>query len=638
MTDQTATAAPDGEVALPDRRDYRAQLRRRLLDPLESSTRVGWVITALITAAAAVIRLVGLNRPERLVFDETYYVKQAYSLLALGYEGIWEEEVDDAFAQGDYSGLTTDGQYVVHPPLGKWLIALGMRALGTDSYVGWRISVALAGVLGVFLVIRIGRRLFGSMLLGASAGILLAVDGMHIVMSRTAILDMLLSTLVLAAFGAILLDRDWSRRRLADHAALELAAHGRLRDPWGPRLGVRWWLVVAGVLLGAACGVKWSGIYAIATFGILSVMWSLAARRTSGARLWVGAGLVRDGVSSFLALVPVAALTYLASWTSWFASTGAYNRSWASEVNAVAEVPQRTWLPDALNSWWEYHLAAWNFHTGLDSEHTYESHPIGWLLQLRPTSFAWQKIPDGEGNPEALREAVLAVGNPVVWWLGAAALIVVVWWAIRHREWRAWAILAGYIAMYLPWFTYSVPFSDRTIFTFYTVAFAPYVALALTFALGVVSTWRPRRRASHSQRAALQVPVDAPQDDAPVALADGSADRGTDPVPSPDWEPTTAAAGQEGGDVLESESARPHLDAPDASFPGLPPARPANGLAERLAGMRLATSRPLIVVVGAAVLVGAFFYPIWVGMPVTEAFWRAHMWVPNIDELGIGWI
>lgn len=620
MSDVPAPAPSAPDVPLPERRAYRAELLRRLIGRVEASTALGWLITLAITGVAAAIRLVGLNRPERLVFDETYYVKQAYSLLTLGYEGIWEEDVDDAFAQGDYSGLTTDGQYVVHPPLGKWLIALGMKALGTESFVGWRIAVALAGVIGVLLVIRIGRRLFGSMLLGATAGILLAVDGMHIVMSRTAILDMLLSTLVLAAFGAILMDRDASRRRLAEHAALDLAAHGRLRDPWGPRLGVRWWLVVAGVLLGAACGVKWSGIYAIATFGILSVMWSVAARRASGARLWVGAGLVRDGVSSFLALVPVAALTYLASWTSWFTSSGAYNRTWASDVNAVAETPQRTWLPDALNSWWEYHLAAWNFHTGLDSEHTYESHPIGWLLQLRPTSFAWQKLPDAEGNPEVLREAVLAVGNPVVWWLGALALIVVLWWALRHREWRAWAILAGYIAMYLPWFTYSAPFADRTIFTFYTVAFAPYVALALTFAIGIVGTWRPRRRSGDGDAQEPDEETPAPEQDTPAADAD------TVPVA---WAPTQATVA-----TAEVE------DEPGAveEFPGLPPARRGTDLADRFADGLLGRSWVLLAVVGAAVLVGAYFYPIWVGLPISEPFWRSHMWVPNVDDLGIGWI
>ena len=521
----------------------------RLVSTVEGSRLWGWIAALAVTAVAAVLRLVALDRPARIVFDETYYVKQAYSLLTLGYEGDWADEQDEAFASGDYSGLSTEPDYVVHPPLGKWLIAIGMRLLGTESMVGWRISGAVAGIIGVLLVARIGRRLLGSTLLGATAGLLLAVDGMHIVMSRTGILDIFVSTLVLAAFGTLLLDREQSRRRLAARVAADLGTHGRIRDPWGPRLGVRWWLVATGVLLGMTCGVKWSGIYAVAVFGLITVAWSVFARRAAGVRLWAGAGLVRDGVASFLALVPAAIAAYVACWFSWFVSDNAYDRHWAENVNAIAATPERTWLPDTLNSWWQYHLQMWSFHRGLDSEHTYSSHPAGWLLQLRPTSFAWQRLTDASGNETGDVEVVLAVGNPIVWWGGAVALLVVLWWALRRRDWRAWAILAGYAAMYLPWFTYSAPFSNRTIFTFYTVAFAPFVALALAYALGK-----------------LVAPPGAPQRD-------------------------------------------------------------------RRRGLWLLGG-----VVGLAVLVAAFFYPIWIGQPVPYDFWRLHMWVPDITSLRIGWV
>ena len=43
--------------------------------------------------------------------------------------------------------------------------------------------------------------------------------------------------------------------------------------------------------------------------------------------------------------------------------------------------------------------------------------------------------------------------------------------------------LIGYVGLYLPWFIYQ----NRTIFNFYTVAFAPFVVLALTLWLGAIS-------------------------------------------------------------------------------------------------------------------------------------------------------
>ena len=55
-----------------------------------------------------------------------------------------------------------------------------------------------------------------------------------------------------------------------------------------------------------------------------------------------------------------------------------------------------------------------------------------------------------------------------------------------RRDWRAGAIAAGIIGGYLPWFV----FADRTIYTFYAVAFEPWVVLAVTFVIGL---WVGRR-------------------------------------------------------------------------------------------------------------------------------------------------
>jgi len=54
-------------------------------------------------------------------------------------------------------------------------------------------------------------------------------------------------------------------------------------------------------------------------------------------------------------------------------------------------------------------------------------------------------------------------------------------------------VLAGLAGGYLPWFMYQA----RTIYTFYAVAFVPWIVLALTFALGLLlgpRTAPPHRR------------------------------------------------------------------------------------------------------------------------------------------------
>ena len=165
----------------------------------------GWLVAAAVTALAALLRLPALGRPHRLVFDETYYVKDAWTLLHLGYEAQWPQEPNPAFEAGDVDTYLSTASYVVHPQVGKWVLAIGEWIVGVTDPVGWRLSTAVAGILAVLLLTRIARRLFRSTALGALAGVLMAVDGLAIVHSRTGLLDNVLMLFVLADGWNILL-------------------------------------------------------------------------------------------------------------------------------------------------------------------------------------------------------------------------------------------------------------------------------------------------------------------------------------------------------------------------------------------------------------------------------------------------
>lgn len=454
--------------------------------------RQGWIAAGIAALAAFVTRFWNLNHPHAIIFDETYYVKGAFSLLRKGYEGTWEgaEKANELFLKGDYSALKDSADKVVHPPLGKWIMAAGQWMFGSDNGVGWRFSTAIVGVLAVILVARIAMRMFRSPLLAGFAGIAMALDGMGIVMSRTGILDNILAYFVLLGFWALLLDREHSRAKLAKRVArggfrsLSGAPHVPA-DPWGPRVVGRPWLLAAGIFLGFAGGVKWSAIYAVAVFGLAAFAWSLSARRIAGVRLWFGAGVFRDGLPAFFTLVPAAVAAYLAAWIPWFADSRSWGRQLAKEAVERGEDLPLTGAPDAVNSFILYHKDMWHFHHTLSSHHDYQSQMWDWIIQRRPVSFYWlgtDKAPNKCGAHSCV-EAITSIGNVAVWWLGLAALIVVVLAAFKHRDWRAWAILAGYGAMWVPWISYT----NRTIFQFYAVAFLPYVVLALTFAVGVAA-------------------------------------------------------------------------------------------------------------------------------------------------------
>ncbi|AXG79673.1 dolichyl-phosphate-mannose--protein mannosyltransferase [Streptomyces paludis] len=447
-----------------------------------------WGGPLLVALVAGVLRFWNLGSPKAVIFDETYYAKDAWAVVNQGYEGSWPKDIDKQILKDpSLVPVPSDPGYVVHPPVGKWVIGLGEQLFGFNPF-GWRFMVAVLGTLSVLMLCRIGRRLFRSTFLGCLAGTLLAVDGLHFVMSRTALLDLVLSFFVLAAFGCLLIDRDWSRRRLA--AALPVDEEGLLRPDATVadqlRLGWRPWRITAGVMLGLAFGTKWNGLYLLAAFALMAVLWDVGARRVAGARLPYLSVLKRDILPAFVSTVPVAIVTYVASWTGWILSDKGYFRNWAT-TPGQGEGGWFTWLPDWMRSLWHYEYEVYQFHINLTSGHTYQSNPWSWIVLGRPVSYFYEDPAAGtDGCPattagKCARE-VLAIGTPLLWWTAAFALCYVLWRWFFRRDWRAGAIACAVAAGWGPWFMYQ----ERTIFLFYAVVFVPFLCLAVAMLLGAI--------------------------------------------------------------------------------------------------------------------------------------------------------
>lgn len=449
-----------------------------------------------VTLLAAVLRLTNLGTPRTLVFDETYYVKDAWTLLNLGYEGQWPENADADFNAGRVDGYSTEGSYIAHPPLGKWIIALGLRVFGADDPVGWRISTALVGVLAVALTCLVAYLLFRSPTIATVAGGLMAVDGLAIVMSRTALLDNSLMLFCLLGVTAVLLDRRQSAARL-DAWITRRADAGRPTD-WGPTLWARPWLITAGAMFGLATAVKWSGLYFLAGFAVYTLLVDALARRRAGVHFWVSSTILRQAPASFLLTVPVAAVAYLVSWSGWFATSGGYDRDWASTRLALGDAANGqvvTWIPAALQSFWHYQVSIYTTNVTLGTPHGYEASPLGWLALLRPTAFFYESVERGEDGCgfDTCVNAVTSLANPVLWWLSVPAALYLVYRLIRHREWQVGLVLTGIAVGYLPWLLYL----ERTVFQFYTIVFLPYLLLGFSYVLSLIAGSRtdaPERR------------------------------------------------------------------------------------------------------------------------------------------------
>lgn len=449
----------------------------------------GWILPLIVGAIAGVIRFAYLGRPDNVSFDETYYAKDAWALLRFGVEHKAVENHEELMLSAGENwriveAFTDEGSFVVHPPTGKWTIAIGEYLFGVSPF-GWRFMVALLGTVSVVMLARIIRRMSRSDLIGAIAGLLLALDGIHIVLSRTALLDIVLSTFVLAGFGALVIDRDQTRLRLAELGS----ARANSSEFWeqtaagfGPSFGLRPWRLIAIFFLALAVSVKWSGLWFLAIFMIMTLLWDVSTRRAIGIRRpWV-ATLLKSAPIAFLSTLFITLGVYLLSWTGWFLSDSGWGRTWADAQGA-------SWIPGSLRSLANYHQEAWSFHVSLSSEHNYQSNPLSWPFMARPTSFTYESIKDGSlGCPtDHCSQEVLALGNPIIWWAALLAIPYQLWNWVRNRDWRSGAVIAGIVAGWFPWLLYL----ERTIFTFYTVAYVPFVVAAVALTIMKILQRKP---------------------------------------------------------------------------------------------------------------------------------------------------
>ena len=366
---------------------------------------VAAIAPLLIAACSLILRLFHIAAIKKPILDEVYYVDGARDLLAYGVE------VDQA-----------SPEFVVHPPIGKWMIAIGIKIFG-DNPLGWRIATAIVGTLMILLIALIAHKLFYSPLLTGLASALMALDGMALVHSRTAMLDNFLAFFILLATYFFV-----SRLYM-----------------W------------SGLFLGLALATKWSAAYFIALFGVIALYRVF--------NHYSGRDLIIPTLRRAIAFGVIPLSTYLVSWSGWFAS----NRGWGRDHSN-----------NVFTSFVNYHSQILNFHTSLTENHNYQSNPWSWLILGRPTSFFYES-PKNCGADSCAQE-VIALGTPILWWLATIALAIVFgFWlrsiALRRRDPAASIIVVGMAAGYLPWFF----MQHRTVFSFYSIVFEPFLILALVY-------------------------------------------------------------------------------------------------------------------------------------------------------------
>ena len=372
------------------------------------------------------------------LFDEKHYSSQAMQML-------YNSGVEDNPGYG----------LVVHPPMGKWLISIGEFFFGYTP-LGWRFSSIIAGTIIVGLVMFISHRLSGSIMSVVLAGVIANTEGVISGMSRLGMLD-----IFLALFATL----------VALCITMDITTDNTDR-PWHQR----WWLLGAGVFSGLAMSVKVSGVYYPAFLGIVVVVaTALTSRDVRQTARSFGMGLV------FFFMVPT--VVFLTTWLPWFADESTPYRR-AAESAGGAEHPVADWLapilPDSIESFYSYQRGVFDFHIGLTTSsgqlHPWESKPWHWLIGSRPMLLYTGDTDYSSGV--ATRADMWLIGNPAVWFLVVPVMIYGLYRLFR-KDWK-WAVPVGFfLAGWLPW---AIGY-DRQMYFFYAVAIAPFIVIAVTFAV-----------------------------------------------------------------------------------------------------------------------------------------------------------
>ncbi|MEN9201653.1 MAG: phospholipid carrier-dependent glycosyltransferase [Thermostichus sp. DG_1_6_bins_120] len=418
---------------------------------------------AVLLWGALVIFLVGLGmRLWRLdefpapVFDEVYFPE---------------------FAQNYLDGKPF---FDVHPPLGKYFIALSIQVFGRNEW-GFRLATALCGSLIPLLLTGLAYRLTYHVGFALLSGALLLTDGVFLVESRFGLINV-----YLVVFGL---------------AATLLLIGGLERHGWQRAVH----FTCSGVMLGAAASVKWNGLWFALMFALLGILvWGVIWLRPQWIPrlgIWVEIRHMRWWHYAFcfiltplvfyalqwiphLQLNPHQGLTLDWSWSgleNYFRSLVAINQSiyggqTAANLVVDEDTPVHPYCSTSLRA-----LLAWFpgwrpwLTTRLASAGAWS-----WPIMGRPVGYYFS-------SQDTLWRAVHGLGNPWLWWLGTGSILVLIGRGIRCFQGVEAFILIGYAANYLPWFMVS-----RCVFIYHYMSALAFSTLALAWLVSL--GWRSYRR------------------------------------------------------------------------------------------------------------------------------------------------
>lgn len=402
-----------------------------------------------------------------MYFDEVYFARAAY-------------EYANNIEVAEWS----------HPPLGKLLMAIPIKLFGMNP-VTYRIMGLLAGLLMIPVVYILAKRLFKDTKWALLAGLLITFDNFHFAQTRMATVDSFLVLFILLSclFMKKFIDIDINDKK-----------------KYKP-------LLLSGLFTGCAIATKWTALYAMLGLGLIFFihLFSIIKDKRKTKINYNKASFAILCALVVLSVIPIT-LYYILTFVkdSSFATTSTfwyyfiilfisvlvmiyklinkeknYKKIFLYAFIGFVVIPLIIYVliyllfPNLYN-YTNNNIGGiinqikdmFSYHSTVNENHPFESSWFNWPIMYKPV---WYYVGYLGGTIEdGVKETIVGIGNPVIWWFGIVASIYIVIRTLHKRENEMLFITVLLLCSYLPYV-----FIDRPMFMYHFFPTLPFVMLAI---------------------------------------------------------------------------------------------------------------------------------------------------------------
>jgi dolichyl-phosphate-mannose-protein mannosyltransferase len=279
-----------------------------------------------------------------------------------------------------------------HPPLGKLIQAAGIVMFGFSPF-GWRFMGVIFATLMIPIMYLLGKRLFGTWIGAFASAFLLTFDFMHFTMARMGTADTyvvffsLVSQLFFFIYFSNVVKKGWKTSVLPLFAAV--------------------------IFFFLSFSTKWLALYG--ALGMLALLVAFRIRDVAKLKESIGKKYAAFFDHPFLLLLGFIAL-----------GVGIYFVIYIPDM-----LTGRTFF--GTNGVIDLQFAMYRYHSTLVATHAFSSGWWAWPFLVSPRGYVplWLDI---TYLPNSIDSTISVLGNPAVWWVGFASMLIVAERAIRGNE------------------------------------------------------------------------------------------------------------------------------------------------------------------------------------------------------------